>query len=213
MKTISVTASEMKQIEYEANEAGLTYTQMMENAGRSAYEEIVQEKEILKKTVTVVVGKGNNGGDGYVIARLLHKSGINVSIIQADGEPKTEDAILNCNKCKNFGIDFIALNNAEKAINDADIIVDAIYGTGFKGEFKPEILKLCNKINQSKAVVFALDIPSGINSDTGEVCDGAVMANTTVVFHLLKKAHTKKEICNYFGEIMLKDIGIVIKQA
>lgn len=211
MYNVSVTASQMKQIEAEANMQGLSYTQMMENAGGAAYEEIIKDVKTDTKIV-VVTGKGNNGGDGYVIARLLYESGVQVCIIQADGEPKTEDAILNCNKCKGLGIKFVDLKNTPATLNNADIIVDAIYGTGFKGEFKCEILKLCNQINQSKAVVFSLDIPSGINSDTGEVCTGAVMANKTVVFHLLKKAHTKNEICNYFGEIMLKDIGIVIKQ-
>ncbi len=210
MHSISVTASRMKEIEAEANRNGLSYTQMMENAGVSAFEEII--KDVKKDTKTVVVtGKGNNGGDGYVIARLLKEKSVNVYIIQADGEPKTDDAILNYNKCKQLGIDFINPNNAEDVLNDTGIIVDAIYGTGFNGKFKPEILKLCNLINQSKALVFALDIPSGINSDTGEVCEGAITANKTVVFHLPKKAHTKDDICKYFGKIMIKDIGIRIK--
>lgn len=210
MYNVSVTASRMKEIEDEANRNGLSYTQMMENAGKAAYEEIIKDAEAGKKAV-IVAGKGNNGGDGYVIARLLKEKSVNVYIIQADGEPKTDDAILNYNKCKKLDIDFINLNDADQAINDAHIIVDAIYGTGFKGELKPGILKLCNIINHSNAIIYALDIPSGINSDTGEVCKGAIKANKTVVFHLPKKAHTKEDISDYFGEIMLKDIGIRIK--
>ena len=211
MYNVSVTASQMKEIEAEANKNGLSYTQMMENAGRAAYEEIIKDVKTDTK-MAVVTGKGNNGGDGYVIARLLHESGVQVCIIQADGEPKTDDAILNCDKCKQLGVDFVNSDNAEDAINDAHIIVDAIYGTGFKGELKPGILKLCNIINHSNAIICALDIPSGINSDTGEVCKGAIKANKTVVFHLLKKAHTKEEVFDYFGKIMIKDIGIRLKQ-
>ena len=211
MYNVSVTASQMKEIEAEANKNGLSYTQMMENAGGAAYEEIIKDVKTGTK-IAVVTGKGNNGGDGYVIARLLHESGVQVCIIQADGEPKTDDAILNFNRCKKLDIDFINLNDADQAINDAHIIVDAIYGTGFKGELKPGILKLCNIINHSNAIIYALDIPSGINSDTGEACKGAIKANKTVVFHLPKKAHTKGDVFDYFGEIMIKDIGIRLKQ-
>lgn len=87
-----VTAAEMKEIEREAAENGLSYYQMMENAGTAAVEFILTKEQIQGKKVLVICGKGNNGGDGYVAARLLYNKGAEVQFIMADGEPKTVSA-------------------------------------------------------------------------------------------------------------------------
>ena len=90
----TVTAAEMKARERAANEAGLLYIQMMENAGRAAWKELKARVPALKRLL-VVAGKGNNGGDGFVIARVAAKEGVRVRVLLAEGEPKTPDAQTN----------------------------------------------------------------------------------------------------------------------
>ena len=204
----AVTAAEMKMIEAKANAAGISYTQMMENAGHGAYLEIIK-KYGLKKTA-VVVGKGNNGGDGYVVARYLAKEGADVAIVMAEGMPVTEDAKLNYDRCLDMNIDIIGGDSAEAktAISSAELIVEAVYGSGFHGELRENVLPIFEAVNNSDAPVCALDLPGGINADNGTAAKEAIVADTTLVFHCPKIAHTCESAKKYFGEIILVDIGI-----
>lgn len=93
-------------------------------------------------------------------------------------------------------------------MQDADIIIDAIYGTGFHGEFNDEIREIARLINNSDASVYSLDIPSGLNGDTGEADPDTVKADYTIVFHCLKPAHIMESAKQYCGEIVVKGIGI-----
>lgn len=240
----TVTCAEMKEIERKANESGISYYQMMENAGKSAVKIIINkvnqilvektlpkgsskgvseiENERLSKDVDVVIfcGKGNNGGDGYVVARELAISGFNVSIVMADGNPKTEDAIKNANIVINRDIPII---DAQKYFKDipgiieaADVVVDAIYGTGFHGNL-PETVRSCTKlinensqktISNIKKLVFALDIPTGLNGDEGKPDKDTVKSDYTVAFHRTKPVHDLKEAAPYCGNIVAVSIGI-----
>ena len=200
-----VTVAEMKQIEKKADVSGLSYRQMMENAGTAAYK-VIQEKYPNLEKMVVIAGKGNNGGDGFVVARLAAMDSIQVQVILIEGIPVTEDAAANYEKLKSFPVE---ITDMEKAWNttESDVIVDALYGTGFHGDLRPAGKMACRYMNVQAGKVVALDIPSGMNADTGKAAEGAVKADITVVFDSYKYAHSENsdDIC---GEIMLEDIGI-----
>lgn len=203
----AVTAKEMKDIERCAFERGMSYTQMMENAGAAAAEEIIKRFLPKDKFAAVVVGKGNNGGDGYVVARYLHGAGAKVKVIMAEGEPVTEDAKLNFERCQKLNIEIIEYRRDMNLFADADLIIDGVYGAGFHGEFREAAAALAGEINSAAGKKIALDLPSGLCADDGKLSDGAVRADLTITFARLKTGQIidKTGIC---GEIVLKDIGI-----
>lgn len=207
-----VTSSEMKEIERRADEAGLSYYQMMENAGSGAVELIMKNTSVLNKFVLIFCGKGNNGGDGFVAARKLHESGAKVIIVLVEGEPKTEDAIKNKLLCDSLNIPLYNvienISNVQLEISKADIIIDAIYGTGFHGELREPVRYITKLINASKAYVYALDIPSGLNGDSCHADSDTVVADETIVFHSLKPAHADNRCARYCGKVICISIGI-----
>ncbi len=216
----TVTCAEMKEIERLAAEGGLSYYQMMENAGVGAAEFIVSRIPVEGKQVFVFCGKGNNGGDGFVVARILHEHGVAVKLILVEGEPKTQDAIANSELCQVLRIPRIGIEELwdKELFTESTIIVDAIYGTGFHGNLRDEVRKttawincvsgLVNNANDGKLPVFALDIPSGINGDTGATDPDAVRADYTLAFHRFKPVHIMKEAQDLLGETVCLDIGI-----
>ncbi|MBR0599916.1 NAD(P)H-hydrate epimerase [Sinanaerobacter chloroacetimidivorans] len=199
-----ITSAEMKEIERKAAEGGLSYYQMMENAGTAASDFILGREEIQGKRVLVFCGRGNNGGDGFVAARKLSEGGGNVTLVLVDGEPKTEDAVKNKKLCDELSIPVIDLTSA----GEADIIVEAIYGTGYHGKLKESAREAAKLINRSFGVIYALDVPSGLNGDTGEADPDTVIADHTIVFHRCKPAHRLEKAQRYCGKILCVDIGI-----
>ena len=202
-----VSAARMKELERAADAAGLSYRQMMENAGYQAFEEIERRCPQLK-TAAVFAGKGNNSGDGFVVARLLAADGVQVRVVLCEGDPVTGDAIYEYERLED--VEIWPLDELEAEQEDelaaCDVIVDALYGTGFHGELGLEQEVCCGVINSSNGLKLALDIPSGLECDSGIAAQGTVNANLTVAFHAFKPCHEKApEIC---GEIILADIGI-----
>ena len=207
MKHRIVTAAQMKEIEQAGDAHGLPYPQMMENAGLAAYAEL-QKQFPHPGRLLVVCGKGNNGGDGFVIARAAAKDGWNVTVFLAEGEPKTPDAITNFGSLRDLPIEI--LHDAASAA-PADAVVDALYGTGFHGTLRPAGRAACDLMNrqhQNGALLLAVDLPSGINADTGAVAEGAVRADLTVTFHRAKPLHYMPGSAHYCGEVVVADIGI-----
>lgn len=207
----TVTSAQMKEIEKNADEAGLPYYQMMENAGIGAAEYIEAEFPVSGKKVLIFCGKGNNGGDGFVAARKLHETGASVKLVLAEGEPKTEDAITNKRICDAMKLPMLGMSEADEitaSIGEADLIVDAIYGTGFHGGLREPVRGIAAQINRSKALVYALDIPSGLNGDTGEADPDTVRAEYTIAFHRLKPAHNDDRCSEFCGRIVCISIGI-----
>ena len=207
-----VTAAEMKEIERKAADAGTSYYQMMENAGTGAADYISQKHSVQGKHVLIFCGKGNNGGDGFVSARRLTEKKALVRLILMEGEPKTEDAIKNKELCEAMGIPIYDAAKMETRVpgfmEETDIIIDAVYGTGFHGELKELVKSALKRINASGALVFSLDIPSGLNGDTGIADSDTVRADETIVFHRLKPAHKKESAKEYCGRILCISIGI-----
>ena len=207
----TVTSAQMKELERRADEEGLSYYQMMENAGTGAAGQIASQVPIAGKKVLIFCGKGNNGGDGFVVARKLTEMGSFVKLILVEGEPKTEDAVTNKQRCEAMAIPILLLTEGEEIgrfIEEADLLIDAIYGTGFHGVLRDPVRKLTRMISRSKAPVYALDIPSGLNGDTGEADVDTVRADHTVVFHRFKPAHGDEHCKCYIGQSLSISIGI-----
>lgn len=209
-----VTAHTMQEIDKQAtNEFGVSGLQMMENAGRSCVEEIIAEFGLNGRCV-VMAGKGNNGGDGYVIARLLSQKGWSVKvIILADREQVTGDAAVNLDKlpktitsyCTHEG-QLPALHMEE--IFHADVIVDALLGTGLRSDVHGVYLEAIDLINASGRPVVSVDIPSGIHGTTGRVLGEAVRAYITVTFAFAKLGHVLFPGAEHTGRLVVTEVGI-----
>ena len=191
--------------------AGVPGAVLMENAGRSCAEIIFGKlKENNWNKVSIFCGTGNNGGDGFVIARHLANSGIEVQIVICGDAGKIKgDAKINYDIVMKMRADIIEYEKGIAENFDADVIVDALFGTGLKGELKEEYQEIVREINGFGRYVVAVDIPSGIDCDNGEVLGAAVKADVTVSFVAVKKgfANAKK----YVGEVWVAGIGICPK--
>lgn len=205
-----VTAAEMKQLEQQADAAGLSYRQMMENAGAAAAE-LALRAVPEAKSAAVFCGKGNNGGDGFVAARHLANAGLAVRLYLVEGEPVTTDAVYNCGLVRDMGLPVLALdalNQPEQAefLKNADLILDGVYGTGFHGALRPAGLAAARWMNEAPGKVLALDLPSGLEADSGNAAEGAVQAELTVTFHAAKPCH--RLAAAQCGRVEVADIGI-----
>lgn len=206
-----VTSRQMRECERLAAQNGMSYLQMMENAGEAAARWIGKTIPIEGVCVTVFCGKGNNGGDGFVVARRLHQMGADVAVILAQGEPKTPDAQEEFSRLGEEIpiIDFSTdVEGFILRVRQTAVIVDAVYGMGFHGELTESAADLCRVINASGAAVFSIDVPSGVNADTGECARDAVRAQYTGAIHLEKPAHAMACCRKYCGQVQVLDIGI-----
>ena len=207
---MEVTVAQMKQIEHDADARGLSYPQMMENAGMAAAKLLTERCPGIIRSLAVFCGTGNNGGDGFVLARALCRKGAEVRIVLVGGEPKTPDARLNFDRAAQLGIPMWqadSLNQAARAwIHSADAVVDAIYGTGFHGELRPAGREACALLNGAAGFCLALDLPSGLAADTGEAAEGTVQADLTVTFHASKPCHRLNP--GQCGAVEIASIGI-----
>lgn len=205
-----VTAAEMKQLEQRADAAGLSYRQMMENAGAAAAR-LALRAVPEAKSAAIFCGKGNNGGDGFVAARHLANAGLAVRLYLVEGEPVTTDAVYNCGLARNMGLPVLALdalNQPEQAefLKNADLVLDGVYGTGFHGALRPAGLAAARWMNEAPGRVLALDLPSGLEADSGIAAEGAVQAQLTVTFHAAKPCH--RLAAAQCGRVEVADIGI-----
>jgi hydroxyethylthiazole kinase-like uncharacterized protein yjeF len=200
------------------NTIGVPGVVLMENAGRSCAE-LIREKlrNIANPEVCIFCGTGNNGGDGYVIARHLKNSGHKITVVILCNEGKIKgDARINLDilRALNQPIEQIDPDKADvaerikKFAANANMIVDGILGTGLSGEVKDGYKRIINAINTLNCPVLAIDIPSGLDCDTGEVLGAAVKADYTVTFGALKKAFTAEQATQYTGEIYIASIGV-----
>jgi len=209
----TITADRMRQVEERAHNMGMLRVFMMENAGGGVADHIVNKFKKLNNTkVVVVAGTGNNGGDAFVAARHLAYYGARLTVILL-GSPKdlkSEEARINWSILEQMNsIDLILAKEVSrelmKIINSARIIIDGIFGTGIRGTISEPHASAIDAINRSKAYKVAVDVPSGLDPDTGEIHDKCVKANATITFHRMKKGLPKKSVC---GKIIVEPIGI-----
>ncbi|HWR41812.1 NAD(P)H-hydrate dehydratase [Sporomusa sp.] len=213
----AATANEMREIDRIAiDDYGIPGAVLMENAGVAVVRQLETIMEPLsERKFCIFAGKGNNGGDGYVIARHIANQGGKVKVfLLGEKEAVSGDARINLDIIERMGIDIIEINNdrvwdkVKVAATFADCLVDALLGTGFRGELSGDMAQLIDIINAAGKLVIAVDIPSGVDADTGRICGNAVRATHTVTFGLPKPGIFLYPGAEYAGELAVADIGI-----
>lgn len=206
-----VAASEMKEIDRKATEAfGIPSLNLMENAGKGLAEAILKYYPGSKR-IAVFCGKGNNGGDGLVAARYLSETATIAVFLLCNKNEITEDAKANLTSFKGKVFEVSGEEGLKKAVSGAakaDVIIDAIFGTGLKSPVSGLIKDAIEGINSLNKKVISADIPSGINSDTGQVMGAAVRADLTVTFGMPKAGLYLSPGQEYAGRIEVIDIGL-----
>jgi len=206
-----ITSREMRAIELNAEYYGISRLQLMENAGRNVAVEIASRFKPGDGKIAVFCGLGGNGGDGFVAARHLLCLGYQVEVILA-GRSKditNEEARKNWYALKSFRNLFSLYEIHDSSLLrkvEAKVVIDALLGIGLRGTLKPPILQMVQKINDMEAFKVAVDIPTGIHSDSGEVLGEAVKADITVTFHKAKPGLLKAK--DYVGELIVRHIGL-----
>lgn len=184
---------------------------LMENAAISCVRELENSFELKKCSVAVFCGKGNNGGDGLAIARHLQNLGVEVKIYLVSGNDFSGDARTNYDivNAMDIPLDTITdTENLEYVIRSYDIIVDAILGTGISGTVRGNAFEVIRLINENAGYILSVDVPSGINSDSGEICGICINADKTVTFAAYKVGMFMYPAADCVGEIVVKDISI-----
>jgi NAD(P)H-hydrate epimerase len=216
-----ITSEDVSILDENSEYLGVQTACLMENAGKEVANFVVLKlgNHVEGKRVSVFAGTGNNGGDGFVAARHLANLGavVNTVILGSPREIRTSEAAQNYRALERmvFSVkkyvvrDSSELNALQKIVREADVIIDAIFGTGVKGRIREPAATAIAMINSSKALKIAVDIPSGVNPDTGEISDTAVLANATVTFHRVKGGLLKCP--ENTGEIAVRDIGIPLE--
>ncbi|MBR5559681.1 MAG: NAD(P)H-hydrate dehydratase [Oscillospiraceae bacterium] len=204
------TAADMKNTEAAADARGHSYAEMMRLAGEGAAEVILSRFELKGKSCVVFCGRGNNGGDGYVAASRLLQKDVLVTAVSLGGEPTSEHALQQYRKAVKNGLYVLDYRDkrVEKLCERAELVVDAICGTGFSGSLREQAAVCCDLINNVSCPVVALDLPTGVCSDDGTVADGSVGADLTVTFHGGKPGQFTLPGRTHCGEVVCVDIGI-----
>jgi NAD(P)H-hydrate epimerase len=182
---------------------GLT---LMERAGAACFAQL-RARWPQARRVCVLCGTGNNGGDGYVVARLAHEAGLQVNVMQVGAREHIAGyAAAALEKLTKAGVPLGAVAAATMPL--ADVIVDALLGTGTKGDATGEWRQAIDAINGAGRPVLAVDIPSGLHADTGRVLGTAVRAKVTVTFLGLKQGLFTGAGPDYTGEVVFDDLGV-----
>jgi hydroxyethylthiazole kinase-like uncharacterized protein yjeF len=192
-----ISVEEMRKLEEKAFASGVDVDELMERAGKACAEEI-EERLGTGKKIAVFIGPGNNGGDGLVAARYLKKSN-NVSLVLVK-EPSTGAAKKNLERAKKAGLGF-------SGVRDADVIIDAMLGIGAKGELRGEIREACRRFNLMAGFKIAIDVPTGVDADSGESDGDAARVDATICLHECKQGCAKAGK-NISGELWIVDIGL-----
>jgi hydroxyethylthiazole kinase-like uncharacterized protein yjeF len=207
MKTVTV--AEMRELERKAiDEIGIPSIILMENAGRAVSEIAVNMLgEASGKKIAVICGTGNNGGDGFVSARFLARKNaeVRVYIVGKKSFVKNDPAV-NLNILEKAGIEVREISLFKDI--EADLIIDAIFGIGLRGEVKEPSLSVIRDLNKRNMPVLSVDVPSGLDADSGDVLGEAVKAAKTVTMQFPKKGFYLNKGLENTGEILVVDVGI-----
>ena len=208
---IITTADEIRAIEVREDEIGTKFLALMEKAGSGCADLIMEEYAPDGGPVTVVCGSGKNGGDGFVIARKLLRAGYDVCAVLAFGEPKAADAVENFRRANDLAVPMFSWGapEAEEAVKTAQVLVDCMFGIGFRGAANELQSEVFSAMNEAPGDTVSIDVPSGVVTDTGEVLGTAVKADRTIAISTLKPLHVLYPAREYCGEIRILDIGLL----
>ena len=222
MNSQAITSEQMYKIEENGHRLfGMKRLLMMENAGHRTADFLLRRFDpgLKRKKIVAVCGSGNNGGDTFVACRHLAAAcitNITILLLAKPKELRTSEARINWNiirKMKSLKKITIGSHQQidsghviETEIEDADVILDGLLGTGVKGQIREPFSSAIDKINQSKAYVLAIDVPSGLDPTSGEPSNKCIEANATITFHRMKKGLDIGK--KYTGSIHIEKIGI-----
>jgi len=179
---------------------------LMESAGGAAYQ-LMRSKWPDAKTILILCGPGNNGGDGYILARLAKGDGLAVKLqLIGDHTKLAGDALLAAERCIASGLKSMAYSKED--LGEADVIVDALLGTGLDRDVLGQWQEVINAINSSNTPVLSVDIPSGLNADTGQVMGCAVNADATISFIGLKQGLFTGQGVEYAGDVHFNNLDV-----
>ena len=212
-----VKAAEMREMDLEATRRyGIPGLILMENAGLAVVDVIINDFFRGKpqgKKVVIIAGPGNNGGDGFVVGRHLFNKGVLVQfLITTDPQYYRGDAAVNLKIINDMGLPCQVLqpdniDSFKAVIKETDLVVDALFGTGFKGIPREPLSSLIRTVNAIGNPVLAVDIPSGIEADTGSVAGECIKAVTTVTMGMPKIGLYLDPGAQYTGEVVVGDIS------
>jgi len=193
-----ITTKELYELEKKSK---LPLSQVMENAGKAVYEEIKKRTSIEDKNIIIFAWHGNNGGDGFVAAHYLSKDKAKIKIFFLGQEENlTELAKEKYVRIKNLIVKTIN----EKEIKEVDILIDAMLGTGTKGEIKEPLFSAIDLFNSNKGLKISIDVPTGINPDTGEKSNKYIIPDIIVTMHDMKPG-----LLQFKDKIVVKKIGLI----
>ena len=214
---LAVTAQEMKEMDRLTIESfGIPGIVLMESAGRGCVEGLLRHfPDVTQQKVGIAAGRGNNGGDGFVIARYLVSRDIDVSVYllserrRVRGDAEANLKLLDQMKVPVFEVpDLKAFENHLPEMEQCGLWVDALLGTGLKSDVRQPFKACIEWLNKGKKPVMAVDIPSGLDSDTGNPCGSCVIADLTVTFAFPKIGHLILPGAGFVGQLEVVDIGI-----
>lgn len=201
------TSEQVRQLDrHVIDKLGISGTVLMERAGAAAFVEL-QKRWVKAKRIAIVCGTGNNAGDGFVLARLAKEAGYSLTVLQVGDPSRLQgDAFSAAQRLQSLDVSVEPL--ATQALSEVDVIVDAMLGTGLKGETSGEYAAAIQLINQAQRPVLALDIPSGLEASNGVVFGNAVHASCTISFLGLKRGLFTGDGPDYAGAVVFHDLNI-----
>ncbi|MCA9255190.1 MAG: NAD(P)H-hydrate epimerase [Phycisphaerales bacterium] len=214
-----LTRDQVREVDRRAIEDyGVPGVVLMENAGRNATAIIRQDRTKFEPDtstfIAIVCGRGNNGGDGFVIARHLSNAGNRVEIfLAAEASEVKGDALINFDIVRKMGIPIHAfvskeeINAGVRRITQSIFVVDAILGTGFRGEVRAPLDEAIRQISRTDKWIYAIDVPSGLDCDSGVPSNATMRAKTTITFVAQKTGFRSEMAKPFLGEIRVADIG------
>ena len=204
---VYLTSTEMAEFDRTAIEDfGISETILMENAG-VAVAGVARQMlggRVEGRSVSIMVGKGNNGGDGLVAGRHLRNWGGHVSVLLAEGRPRRTEPAGQLAILDKMGV---APSGPETSLEGADLVIDALLGYNVRGDPREPLAGMIRRANSSRARVLAVDIPSGLDASTGAAGDPCVIADTTVTFGLPKTGFLSPGAGRFVGALLLADIS------
>jgi NAD(P)H-hydrate epimerase len=199
----------MYNIENKGHDMGFLKKFMMENAGAAAVRRLIEKfGNVESKNILIFVGLGNNGGDGLVMARHLagHTANVTVLLLGTPDKIKTEESSWNWSILEKMPSVKLISGNTFDFNFKPDIIIDGILGTGITGEIREPYASAINYINETNCFKFAVDVPSGLDPQTGETANIYTKCDMTITFHKMKQGIPKRK--DLTGDLFAEKIGI-----
>ena len=206
---MEISVDQMYQIENNGHDMGFLKKFMMENAGAVAVRRLIEKiGDVNSKNILIFVGMGNNGGDGQVMARHLagHNAHVTVILLGTPDKIKTEESKWNWSILEKMPSVKLITGDSHELNFKPDIIIDGILGTGIQGQIREPYASAINFINETDCFKFAVDVPSGLDPQTGETASLFTKCDMTVTFHKMKQGIPKRK--DLTGELFAEKIGI-----